>query len=74
MSGEHTRTHEEAHNPPFPAGAATDRKSQAKDDRTGPFGGDDGALEHERTELEEPNTATPEATESKIPSGGKPGR
>ena len=72
MSGEQTRTHEEAHNPPVPASAATGHQATSKDDRTGPFGGDDGALEHERTELAAPNTATPEATEGKKPSGRKP--
>ena len=74
MSGEQTRTHEKAHNSPIPADAAASRQTRAKDDRTGPFGGDDGALEHERTELAAPNTATPEATESKVPSGSKPTR
>lgn len=44
-------------------------QSGTEDDRTGPYGGDDGALEHETTE-----TNTPEGTGSKVEPGRKAGR
>ena len=57
------------------AGVASPRTTQAADqsgpgeDRTGKYGGDDGALEHENAE-----TNTPEDTGSKVEPGRKDGR
>lgn len=48
--------------------AARDQ-SGADEDRTGEYGGDDGALEHETGE-----TVTPEDTGSKVEPGRKEGR
>jgi hypothetical protein len=49
--------------------AGHDRTAQADDDRTGKYGGDDGALEHESAE-----TNTPEDTGSKVEPGRKAGQ
>ena len=57
------------------AGVASPRASQATDQsgpdegRTGKYGGDDGALEHETAE-----PTTPEDTGSKVEPGRKAGR
>ena len=63
MSGEQTRTHEPAQTPPGSAGAASKAQHRADDDRTGRYGGDDGALEHARAEPTGTDTRISEATE-----------
>ena len=73
MSGETPRHHEEAPNQPIPAGATTGGQ-RADEDRVGPYGGDDGALEHERAEMAAPETLTPEETGSKVAPSRQSGR
>jgi hypothetical protein len=74
MSGESTRTHEEAPDRPVTADATQGRQSKTTDDRVGHYGGDDGALEHERTEVGISETLTPDDSEVKAESNRKPGR
>jgi hypothetical protein len=50
------------------AGTATKANDPDKQDRTGKYGGDDGALEHDRAEV-----TTPEDTRSTAEPGRKPG-
>ena len=74
MSGEQTRTPELAQTPPGAAGAASQAQHRAGDDRTGRYGGDDGALEHERAEPTAADTRTTQATEGSAQAQRKPGR
>lgn len=63
MSGEQTRTPEAAQTAPIPTGAASKAQRRADDERTGHYGGDDGALEHEQAEPNAADTRTTQATE-----------
>jgi hypothetical protein len=74
MSGEMTRSSEQPHNQPVPTGAGEGGQVETQGDRTGPYGGDDGAIEHERAEMEAPDTLTPEDTGSKVEPSRKSGR
>jgi hypothetical protein len=65
MSGEQTRTHEETPTRPIPANTAPGKQPRTNEDRLGPYGGDDGALEHERTEITPSDKLTPDDAETK---------
>lgn len=58
MGGESQRHHGEGGSTPIPTGAATGAKKRETEERIGPYGGDDGALEHERTEIDAAETPT----------------
>ena len=74
MSGQSPRDHEEAPSQPIPAGATIGAREQSNEDRVGRYGGDDGALEHERTEIDASDTPTPDDIGSKSKTGRTTGR
>jgi hypothetical protein len=74
MSGQSPRDHEEAHSQPIPAGATADPRERSKEDRVGHYGGDDGALEHERAEIDASDTLTPDDIGSQSKTGRTTGR
>ena len=74
MGGQGTAKPSDPQKQSTPTGPATGQHSQDTEDRVGPYGGDDGALEHERAEMEAPDTLTPEDTGSKVEPGRKAGR
>lgn len=74
MSGERTQGEAERRQQPVPAHPLLGATADQENDRVGPYGGDDGALEHEREEIEQPDTLTPEDTGSKVEPGRKGAR
>jgi hypothetical protein len=69
MSGESPRHHEEARSQTMPADAARGAQDRSQEDRVGPYGGDDGALEHERTEIDASEKPTPDDVGSTTKKG-----
>jgi hypothetical protein len=74
MSSQSPRDREEAHGQSIPTGATTGAQKRSDEDRVGPYGGDDGALEHERTEIDAADTPTPDDIGSKSKTGRTTGR
>ena len=74
MSGESERHQEEAHGRSVPTGATKGGQERSRNDRVGPYGGDDGALEHERAEIDPTETLSPDDVGSRSKTGRKSGR
>ncbi len=72
MSGQSSQPQD--YRQPADPNAAMGGKVQGEGNQLGPYGGDDGALEHERTEMAEPDTLTPEDTGSKVEPSRKGGQ
>lgn len=68
MTGETDQVRDTGRSDAVIASTAAKKRDQDKESRVGKYGGDDGALEHEKTEIKPSQN-----TDSKVAPGRKPG-